>query len=239
VVWKVSAAASKFAEAVSWFGNRLPVTDQLAAELGAYTGPRAFTIAGVTQLDVVNDVHRSLERAIADGIPFDEWKAEVQDKLTKAWGRKDSARIETIFINANQQAYNAGRWAQMTDPAVLPLRPFGFFDGVADSRQSPICRECDGTILPLSDPWWATHSPQLHHRCRSQIRTLRESDARRRGVTAAPPTKDADEGFGLTPTLSGWAPEPQKYPPDLWSEYQRKAAEIEASATRARVKANP
>lgn len=233
MTWSVTAEPQRFDAAVEWFGGRVPLTPELVAELAEHAGPRAWTVAGVTQLDIVQSVHASLERAIANGTPFEEWQKQAEASLTKAWGRKDSPRMLTVFINSSQQSMNAGRWSQMVDPAVLALRPYGFFDGVVDERQSPQCRECDGTILPLDHPWWSTHSPQLHHRCRSSIRNMRESEVKRRGgVTASPSTSTASPGFGAIPSEVAWQPDPAKYAPALWREYAAKAADIAANAPR-------
>lgn len=237
MTWNVTAEPTRFDEAVAFFAEKVPLTDGLVAELAEHAGPRAWTISGVTQLEVVQSVHDSLERAIASGIPYDEWAKQVEPELTKAWGRKNSSRLETIFINATQQSYNAGRWEQMLAPEVRDLRPFGFFDDVEDSRETDICRALGGTILPLEEFAERGLCPQLHHRCRSQIRGIRPSDAARRGgvTTKLPDVKPAD-GFGEIPTRAAWQPDASKHDPKLWAEYQRKAADIAENAKRPAIK---
>ena len=233
MTWQVTSEPLRFDEAVEWFGNRFPITEEIAAELGEYAGPRAWKIAGVAQLDIVQDVHSSLERAIATGIPFEEWQDEVEEALTKAWGRKDTARLETIFINATQSSYNAGRWSQMTDPAVLPLRPFGMYDSVLDTRTTPFCRAWDGVILPLEEFAERGACPQTHHRCRAGIRSLRPAEVKRRGgVTQKVPDDKAADGFGAAPTVADWKPDRSKYSPEIWNTYGEKAAELEKSPRR-------
>ena len=223
MTWEVTAEPSRFDEAVEWFAGRFPTTEETAAEIDGYAEQRAFKIAGVAQLEVVQQVHESLTDAIATGIPFEEWQRQIRDDLTKAWGRPDSHRIETIFRNANQQSYNAGRWRQMHHPDVVGLRPYGFFDGVVDSRQTDICRNWDGTILPLEEFAQRGACPQLHHRCRSNIRSITEREAKRRGgVTAEVPTDTADAGFGQAPTEADWQPDPSKYDPGLFATYEAK-----------------
>lgn len=234
--WAVTAEPERFDEAVEWFGRRFPITEELAEALGDYAGDRAWTIAGVAQLDVVLFTFESLERAIARGTDFATWQSEVEEQLTKAWGRRDSFRLETIFRNATQQALNAGRWRQMNEPSVKALRPYVLFDGIEDDRQTPICNDCDGTIVHIDDPWLDTHSPQLHHRCRSSLRTLRESEARRRGISESPPDVAASKGFGRKPTEARFEPERAKYPAELWDEYQRKRDQIAKRAKRRKPK---
>jgi SPP1 gp7 family putative phage head morphogenesis protein len=224
VVWSATAEVERFDEAVDWFRNRFPVTPELAAKLGKYAGARAWTIAGVAQLDVVLDTYESLLKAVEKGTPLKEWQDEIEEKLTKAWGRQDSARIETIFRNATQQSFNAGRWRQMNEPAIKALRPYVLFDGINDGRQSKICLELDGTVVEIDDPWLETHSPQLHHRCRSKLRSLSAKQAKERGVTEAPQDLTPSPGFGKIPddVAEPWKPDPKDYPAEVFQIYEKK-----------------
>lgn len=238
--WAVTADPERFDEAVEWFRSRIPVTEAFASEVADYAGSRAWTIAGVSQLEVVQHAFDSLAKAIEDGTPFDTWKAALEKELADVWGKKNKARsasLTLVFRNATAQAYNAGRWAQMQDPAIRALRPYLMFDGVADERQTPICQQWDGTIRPVDDQVWLTAHPQMHHACRSTLRTLREVDALRRGVTPpdAIPDETADEGFGKVPTESEWAPERSDYTRELFEEYRLKREELERQSARPRL----
>lgn len=231
MTWPVTADPDRFEEAIAWFQRRFPVTEAVLAALGEYAGERAWTVAGIAQLDVVLDVFRSIEQAIANGTPLDEWKQEMGEKLFAAWGKRDSARVETIFLTNVQKAYNAGRWRQVKDPLVVKARPFLGYDAILDGRTSPVCKRCDGTLLPADDPWWESHVPPLHHRCRSTIRSFTKREADRRGGVKRPgeDTEDSqpDEGFGAAPTVEpDWEPDLDKYPAELRKAFQgkRKAA---------------
>jgi uncharacterized protein with gpF-like domain len=186
---------------------------------------RAFMISGVSQLDVVTDVWKALDSAIANGTTFDDFKSAVSDRLASAWGGDDPQRVETIFRNACQLSYGRGRYEQMTDPDVLEERPFWKFLGIDDGRQSPICHECNDTCLEADSPWWATHYPPLHHDCRSDVTTLTAEQAQAMGLTDKPPSVSASAGFGKTPTTDGpdWEPDPAKYPEPLWNKFKEKA----------------
>lgn len=235
-MWKVTAEPQRFDDAVDWFANKTPVTRDLAHQVNEYCDRRAFTIAGVAQLDVVQQAHASLVKAIEQGTPFEDWKKSVEADLTKAWGRKDGHRIETIFRNATQGSYNAGRWRQMTSPDVQLFRPYGMFDGVVDERRSAFCKAWDGVILPLQEFAARGAVPQCHHRCRSGIRNMRESEARRRMGKEAPTDVQATPGFGQPPTESEWHPDPTKYDPTLFAEYGRKRDQLKTSAKPKRLK---
>lgn len=238
MAWAISADVEEFTEAVSAFRNRVPITRELAAKVNGFSHQRGFTLAGVAQLDVVQQVHASIAEAIRKGTAFEEWKKSIEGALTTAWGKKDSFRIETIFRNATMQAYNAGRREQMLEPDVVRFRPYWLFDGIADQRQSEICRVCDGTLLRFDDPWWNDHTPPLHHRCRSSIRNIRVADANERGVTGAPEI-EAQGGFGLTPEAEPWEPDLSEYSPELVESYEQKSDELEQSDESATLEPTP
>lgn len=221
--WAVTADPDRFDEAVDWFDDRFPLTEALKERLGEFAGPRAWTVAGVAQLDIILDVFVSLQRAIEAGTTLADWKREVRDKLERSWGRKDSARLETIFRTNVQTAYNRGRWLQMKDPAVAEARPFWMYDAILDGRTTTICSARNKTVLPQDDSWWDSNVPPLHHRCRSSLRALTREQAKRRGISPSPPdAEEPDEGFGTAPEEDEWRPDPSKYPPELWAIFEQK-----------------
>lgn len=206
---------ARFEEAVEEFARRRVVTREEADALEGYARKRVWWISGVAQMDIVQDAHESIVKAMADGVSFEDWKKEIGPKLEKAWGRKDGHRILTIFRNATHQAYAAGRERQMRDPDVLALRPYHEFVAVEDLSECEVCAKCNGVIRLADDPWWFGHTPQLHHCCRCQKRSLRAKTALGRGITPVPPEVTADEGFGQLPEDS-MPPKPveRKEPPD-------------------------
>lgn len=215
----VTADPKRFNEAADWFLKRVVLTKDEALRLGNEAGRRAFWIGGGLQLEQIQRVFDKSAKAIEKGTPFEEWRKQVKSEL------RNDAHAETVFRNATQRSLNAGRWRQMREPGVLAFRPYWLFDGVQDSRQSPICKKCNGVILPADHAWWHTHTPLLHHRCRSGIRNLRKSEAERRGVTNVPPVDGADDGFGLSPEREpDWKPAVDRTDPALLRELERKQA---------------
>ena len=159
---------STFEEAVVWFRARVPITDAEYQTLSDRAKRRAFTVAGVAQLDVIQDVHTALEKALIEGTTLEQFKKDLGTKLRNAWAgsvNKPGHRLETIFRTNVQSAYAAGRWKQLTDPDVLAVYPWWVYDSVLDSRTSSICSERNGVTLHSSDPWWNQNYPPSHHRC--------------------------------------------------------------------------
>lgn len=202
-----------FTEAVEALRKRVPVTDEEYDKLDFRARRQAFRVANEANADMVAEVWRGIEKAVAEGITFEEWKDTFTQDPLATW---TASRLETIFQTNVQKAYSDGRWAQQTDPDVLEFYPYWRFDGVEDSGQSPICRARNGTVLPATDPWWRSNNPPLHFRCRSTIVAIDEEEARERGIgkkfDKEPPIKG---GFGHAPDDDGWTPNPDEYPPEI------------------------
>jgi SPP1 gp7 family putative phage head morphogenesis protein len=225
--WTVTAEVGRFDEALDFFRTRTVLTKAEALRLDTDARTRAFWIGGGLQLAQVQSVFDEITKAIESGEPFEEWRKRVRGTL------RNDAHAETVFRNATQRSYSAGRWRQMNDPDVVEARPYFMFDAVLDSRTTQICRPLDATILPADHDFWKTHCPPLHHRCRSGIRSLRKTDAENRGITNVPPLIDADEGFGLPPDAQPvWKPSRAKNDPVLVDELERKSRKQPKSGPR-------
>lgn len=225
--WAVTADVERFDEAESWFRKRVPVKPDVWDELTAEAKRKAFKVAGVAQLDLVAEVQAALQSAIDNGTSLEEFKASVATKLTNAWAgtvANPPARLDTIFRTNTQLAYSAGRYRQMSEPSVKKFRPYFLLDTILDSRTSPICNALSHppVCLPQDDPFWSTHVPPLHHRCRSGLRALRKSQAEEEGITESAPDAEASDGFGARPGESEWEPDLKKYPSSLAAAFKKK-----------------
>jgi SPP1 gp7 family putative phage head morphogenesis protein len=223
---------SDFDEAAAWFLDRTPMTREAWDELSARAQRRAFMVSGVAQADVLADVFKAIDRSISTGDTLGDFRKAVQRKLEDAWQgtvANPAWRTEVIFRNAVQGAYSAGRIKQMRDPDVADIRPYWMFDAILDARTSEICEPLAGTVLPMDHPWWKTHTPPCHHACRSGIRSLRESQAERRGITQNPSQEKAAKGFGLDPTANEWQPDLNRYPNELRQYVAKRLSDIKES----------
>lgn len=219
----------KFTEAVNAFRARVPMSDAEFDQLLETERELAFKVSGIAQADLVQEVHDSVERAISDGTTLEDFKAEVGAKLEEAWGGEDPMRLETTFRTNVMGAYNAGRHAVFSSPAVRRARPYLRFDAVEDSRTSTICEELDGKILPADDPFWNRHTPPLHFNCRSILVALSEDEVDDEGGTddTPDPEGEVDEGFGREPSARGrdWEPDTSGYAPGIRDELESKLEE--------------
>lgn len=157
---------------------------------------QAFTVSGLTKLDQVQTVADALSKSQAEGQTlreFQQW-AKTQD-----W-QLPKHRLETIYRNAAQTAYQAGHWRDFEENS--KDRPYLMYDAINDSRVRPAHLAMDGIIKPVGDPYWLTHAAPNGHRCRCTLRSLSRAEAMAKGgVTQnAPVEGKADEGWGNKPT---------------------------------------
>ncbi len=215
-IYGLPSDPAKYEEAIAAWRRGDPMPKAQWEKLEDEEREYAFTIAGVAQASIISDAWESIDRAIENGRPFADVKAEMTESLERSWGGEKPGRIETIFRTNVNGAYNAGRHAIFTAPAVKEARPYWRFDLIDDADLCEICQDCKGVILAADDPWWEEHLPPLHFRCRCSFAALSKEEAEDEGIDADGPDVDVDEGFGAPPAEQGddWA-DPGDYPREI------------------------
>ena len=165
-----------------------------------------FTVAKATQLDILQDIRQSVDKALADGVTFRDFARDLKPALQEKgwWGRKvvvdpktgeerevqlgSSRRLKIIYDTNLRTAYAAGRWEQAE--RVKKSRPYLRYIAVLDERTRTQHRQFNDTILPVDDPFWNEHYPPNGWRCRCTVQQLSERDLERRGLKLSntPPT---------------------------------------------------
>lgn len=204
MAWEVTADPLQPSEALEWFRQKVVVPPEVYRVLNDKARRRAFSVAGVAQADILAEVFTSLERAIADGTPYEEWAKNIGPRLEQAWIRPKAYRTELIFRQNLLNSYAAGRYAQATDPEVLKSRPYWMFDAVLDAGTTQGCRELNGVIRRYDDVFWTQNYPPRHFGCRSGVRSLTIREAEARGITEPAPTVVSPTGFGRRPDMDEW-----------------------------------
>src|SRR6185295_5529825 len=246
--WDVTADHERFEEAVGWFRSRVAYTHDELGELDDKSRAAAFWIAGSLELSAVQTIFDEIAAALEKGSSLEDFKKSIREKLTGKLGIS-GFHLETVFRNWTQTAYNTGRWYQLTDPDLAVGRPYLLYDAILDSRTTKLCESLNGTVKPVGDPFWLTHWPPLHHRCRSSPRSLTRSEAAKRGITEGTPQVTVQKGFGLAPPARGDLPpkpDPARIDPAVWTAYktreeqlQRELDEAQRRAQEARGRQDP
>lgn len=158
---------------------------------------KAFTVAKVTTLDILQDIRDAVTAALKEGTTFKEFADVLIPTLqSKGWWGKQEAdgktvqlgspwRLETIFRTNIQSAFQVGHYRDMTSQEVKKARPFWEYVAVLDSRTRPKHAKWDGTILPHDDKWWDTHYPPNGWNCRCTVRTLSQRQMDRKGLSVS------------------------------------------------------
>jgi len=173
---------------------------------------RAFTVAKVTRLDLLTDIHTSLIDSMKSGKPFEEWKKELIPTLKKyGWygqitvkdpktdREKDiyvgSRRLKTIFDTNMRVSYATSRYNEQINSDSEYWRYSAILDGRTRERH----RLMHGITLHRDHDFWRTNYPPNGWRCRCKVRafTKSEVDSRNIIVSDEPPyTTIADKDWG-------------------------------------------
>lgn len=157
---------------------------------------KAFTIAKMTNLDLLKDMQGSLTKAFKDGIGFEEWKQSVKPILVKkGWlgnvkvkdpntGEKKeiyvgNRRLKTIYNTNMRTAYAKARY----ESQMQSLGEYFRYTAVLDGRTRASHRRLHGKTLPKTDPFWDTNYPPNGYNCRCKVQVLTKAECEARGIT--------------------------------------------------------
>lgn len=171
----------------------------------------AFTVAKMMDVDLLRDVRAAVDKALADGQTFEQFREGIEGRLVEAgwWGKGEMVdpgtgetklvqmgsprRLRTIFRVNLQTAYAAGHWQQIQETKADA--PFLMYDAVDDSATREEHAQWDGTVLPVDDPWWSTHMPPNGWNCRCSVVQVSRGQAEELGWrdTDRPPRESSYE----------------------------------------------
>lgn len=157
---------------------------------------KAFTVAGVARLDVLEDIRGALKTALAEG-KTQKWFAQQLEPVLRAkgwWGKRvesgadgkaktvnmgSPARLNLIYRQNMQTAYMAGRYKQMLENA--DNRPWWRYVAVLDQRTRPAHRLLNGRVFRFDDAFWSSHYPPNGWGCRCRVQALSDVGLEREG----------------------------------------------------------
>lgn len=201
-----------FEEAVDYFRGKvnLPVETYKALESAYHDW--AFSVAHLTQADLLEAARWLVDRAISEGMGFEEFKRSWQRLIGRRGWEANGQRLWTIFDTNIRGAHGAGRFEQMSDPELLKLKSIWVWRW----RDSPNPRiqhqKLHNVGIPADHPFWRGGRCPAGFGCRCAIYALSESMARQRGIRIElnPPDPKLifDPGF-REPFSTGTAPSRQ------------------------------
>ena len=191
------ALGLKPAKAIEWLQAK-GVTAESYRNLTASEIAKVYTIARITDLDMLNDIKQSMIKAADNGQAFADWRKDILQHLqNKGWLHPNGhdgkviidptsgevfgapRRLENIYRTNMQTAYSAGQYQAYM--ANIDSRPYWMYDAVGDHRTRPAHAAMDGLVYRYDDPFWATFYPPNGYRCRCSVIALSERDMQRDG----------------------------------------------------------
>ena len=212
-------------------------------ELKKEAHTRAFSVAKALKLDLLSDIHKSLQEALKKGKPFKEFKTELEPILKKHgwWGETEvtnpntgevkkihvgAARLKTIYETNIRVAYNTGRYIhlQKAKKSVYWMYVSALLE---TTRQKH--RLLHGTVLKSSHPFWQNNYPPNGYNCKCKVRAYTKKELEKRGLKVVEEDiKDiADKGWEYNPGKAG-----QKRLKEIWKEKIQKAPKELAQKSR-------
>ncbi len=151
----------------------------------------SFTVAKAMSLDIQREIYTMVDKAIAQGIPFEQFKKDLVPKLQKLgwWGETvvtdpltgekkrvniTPHRLRLIYETNISIAYAAGRWEKIwRTKAMLPYLAYQL-GASREHRQDH--REWAGLVLPVTHEFWQTHYPKNGWGCKCWVRQITRSE---------------------------------------------------------------
>ena len=134
----------------------------------------AFTAAKVMQLDILQDMKESIEKAIENGETLEQFKKNLLPILyQKGWTGKQliedpitkeikevyidtPSRLKTIYETNLRSAYMKGRFDRAYNSTLHPYLMYRIGPSKNHRKEH---LEWDGLILDKNDPFWLSHNP--------------------------------------------------------------------------------
>lgn len=164
--------------AAGYLRDLTPVTKETFDGLSAQYRRDAFTVAGVADQRLIQQVRDALADVMAKGGTREDFEAAVR-KLTSDAGVEQIAAftLDTVFTTNMHKAYALGRYEQQTQPETMKALPFWQYLTVGDDRVRPEHAVIDGFTALAIDPVWMKIYPPNGFNCRCIVISILASEA--------------------------------------------------------------
>jgi SPP1 gp7 family putative phage head morphogenesis protein len=138
----------------------------------------AFTMAGVSDVRVIEEVRDAMANVLENGGTQKDFERAVQQILDRnSIQQLTSAQIDTVFQSNIMRAYGKGRAEQLADPDVVAAMPYWQYRTAGDGRVRPAHAALDGFVAKQSDFVWGRIYPPCGYNCRCTVIPLLASQA--------------------------------------------------------------
>ena len=201
-----------FEEQVAFFRGKLGklVPTRTWRDMLGRAHDRAFVVAGAAKADLLADLARAVDQAIAAGESLDKFRDRFGDIVRRrgwqGWTGSESHhgvlwRTRIIYQTNLATSYAAGRLAQLKRGG-FAYWVYRHNDSVTHPR--PLHVAWNGLTLPAGHPFWKTHYPPNGWGCRCYVLGARSEDMAR--ALGGEPGKRPPPGWDGTDPRTGAPP---------------------------------
>ena len=156
-----------FGEALAFLERKGVIRYEDFRKLKEWYRPLAFSVAGYTELEVLNQFLEELKRAIEEGTT----KARFQENMDRfleerGYDGLTPYHADRIFRQNMLTAYSVGHYQQMTDPDVMGRRRYWQYQTAGDGHVRESHAAMDGRVFPADSPVWDIWYPPNGFGCR-------------------------------------------------------------------------
>lgn len=193
-----------FKEQIDFFRQKINLPTAFYDDIIKSAHDRAFMVAGAAKADLLDDFRQVIDQSIAEGKSIGWFRKEFDGIVEKhgwAYNGERDWRTRVIYTTNIRASYAAGRYAQLTDPDLLKVRPYWKYvhnDTVAHPR--PLHQSWNGTVLHYTHPWWQTHFCPNGWGCRCYITAVR-ADQYKGHPAPDDGTYEKTDSYGVTHVL--------------------------------------
>jgi SPP1 gp7 family putative phage head morphogenesis protein len=205
------------ADILKWFADKGLKYTWDWHELWQQEHARAFTVAKVLKLDILQTIRDELQRAFETGETLDAFRKRLQPKLKALgwWGRVEAQdvpgwtpetgiepttpvqlgspwRLATIYNANTDTAYGASRWRSQWQARLT--HPFLQYLAIMDNRVRDDHAALHEKVFAIDDPFWRYFYPPNDWNCRCRVRSLTAAQVKARGLTV---DQTGPHNFGL------------------------------------------
>jgi SPP1 gp7 family putative phage head morphogenesis protein len=200
---------------------------------------KAFTVAKVMRMDILQDIRDSIDEALKNGESFAHFQKNLKPLLQAKgwWGPKmmmnekgegnlvqlgSPYRLRTIYQTNTQTALMAGRYqGMMQSTEMRPL--WQYIHPPIAKVPRPDHVALNGRIFRYDDVFWQTHYPPNGFGCHCRVRSLSQREADRMGIKVDSGdgnmiNKKVDLGNGKTATVTGFKTTHAGEPVTVWTD---------------------
>lgn len=204
-------------EAIKFLENKAPQISYDWFDVYREEHVKAFTVAGLAKLDVLQDVQKALVEAQKKGQSLESFKQNFLTILRKkGWlgeqhvTRPDGSikevnlsapwRVKTIYRTNMAASAMAGMYKELK--AISKFMPYWRYVTVADGRVREEHARIHGKVLRHDDPFWEKYFPPNGYNCRCRVVALSEDKMAKKGLKVS---NGKSMGYEVMPFVgTGW-----------------------------------